>query len=57
MSRYLFSKWLMDKGNAQNHFHDTHMILMIRNSCKTDHSTQPCGHSNIKLCGYVNTKA
>ena len=31
--------------------------MMIRNSCKTDHSTHPCGHLNIKLCGCVNTKA
>jgi len=38
------------------HFHEMH-IMMTRNSCKINHSTRPCGHSNIRLCGHANTKA
>jgi len=38
MSGYLFSKWSLEEGNAPNYFHDTHIIMMIRNSCKTDHA-------------------
>jgi len=39
-----------------NHFHEMH-IMIIRNSCKINHSTHPCVHSNIRLCGHANTKA
>ena len=39
-----------------NHFHEMH-IMIIRNSCKINHSTHPYGHSNIRLCGNANTKA
>ena len=31
-----------------NHFHETH-IMMTRSSCKINHNTHPCGHSNIRL--------
>ena len=31
--------------------------MIIRNSCKINHSTHPCGHSNIKFYGHTNTKA
>ena len=55
MSGYLFSKWFRIR-ECPNHFHETH-IMIIRNSCKINHSTHPCGHSNIRLCGHANTKA
>ena len=35
------------EGNALNHFHETY-IMTIGNSCKINHSTHPCGHSNMK---------
>ena len=38
------------------HFHEMH-IMMTRNSCKINHNTHPCGHSNIRLCDHANTKA
>ena len=38
-----------------NHFHETH-IMIIRNSCKINHSTHPCGHSNIRLCGHATLR-
>ena len=46
----------LERRECSNHFHETH-IMTIRNSCKINHSTHPCGHSNIRLYGHANTKA
>ena len=45
-----------ERRECPNHFHEMH-IMIIRNSSKISHSTYPCGHSNIRLCGHTNTKA